>query len=423
MEELERIPNLIAKHLRGQLSAGEGQELQAWVDKTEGNKRFFEQATNEQWLLADLQQFTAAAPDDTAFHRTLAEHPPEAKVVGLRPWRKYIAVAASVSILILAGAYLFNRTQTASPAVAINNAASKADVLPGHDGAILTLADGKTVVLDSAAAGTITEQGNARVVLDNGKLAYTAQKTAGPSNNTVYYNQLATPRGRKFRIVLPDGSNVWINAASTLRYPTQFTGSERRVQITGEAYFEIAHNPNNPFFVEVGLPNNTSAEVMVLGTHFNVMAYSMEDAMKTTLLQGRVAIRTLPKGRTADATGPASGATGLTSSDAPPTMLSPGQQALVAGARQAVTVVDDVDLDQVVAWKNGLLSFSRADIKKLMRSVERWYDIDVVYQGDLPPRTFSGKFSSNARLSELLTILDANSIHYTLNGRVLTVKP
>ena len=401
------------------MSTAEQQELQAWANKSDGNRRFFQQATDEQSLLADLQQFTAAAPDDKAFHRTLAELSSEAKVVGMRPWRKYIAVAASVSIVVvLAGAYFFNRSRIAIPAVATTATVPRAAIHPGHDGAILTLADGKTVVLDSAAAGTLATQGNTRVVLAQGKLTYaTAKKNpANPSTDIVYYNQLATPRGRKFSITLPDGSKVWLNAVSSLRYPVQFAGNERRVQITGEAYFEIAPNPHKPFIVQTALPNNTGAEVQVLGTHFNVMAYNTEDAMKTTLLEGRVAIRTTNNDQRP------------TVNDQRPTLLRPGQQSTVTlslskGASKEITVTDNIDLDQAIAWKNGLLSFDHADLKSVMRAVERWYDIDVKYDGKIPGRSFSGKFPNDASIQQLLTILDVNDIHYSLDGRTLTVKP
>jgi ferric-dicitrate binding protein FerR (iron transport regulator) len=215
---------------------------------------------------------------------------------------------------------------------------------------------------------------------------------------------------------LPDGTNVWLNAATTLRYPVQFTGKERRVEISGEAYLEVAHNAAKPFIVQVALPSG-DADVTVLGTHFNIMAYKGEDVMKTTLLEGRVSVsRTTDNGQR-------------------PMILKPGQEAQVAslarpehverskGGADGITVSDDVDTDQTVAWKNGFLSFQRSGLKSVMRQVERWYDIDVVYEGSLPQRTFSGKVPSSANLSELLQIFEANSIHFNIDGRVLTVKP
>jgi len=425
MDELEFIPKLIAKYLKGQLDESGQRELQAWINKTEGNKQFFEQATNETILLSELREFTHSAPDDTAFQRTLAEHVAGAKLVGMHPWRKYIAVAASVLAVLATGAYLMNRSRSDNKsALAKNVSQHTSDVPPGHDGAVLTLADGKTVVLDSAAAGVLTTQGNTRLVISHGKLSYNSGAN-GVVATEVFYNRVATPRGRKFRITLPDGSNVWLNAASSLRYPVQFTGKQRKVEITGEAYFEIAHNPAKPFIVYTSVPTSNGpreAEITVLGTHFNVMAYSNEDAIKTTLLEGRVSIR------------PTTAPLRTTANEQPPTILSPGQQAVVApavtlslskGARAGgdVAVLNDIDLDQTIAWKNNLLSFQHSDIKNLMRQVERWYDIDVAYEGNLPPRTFTGKMSSDANLSQLLTILDLNSIHYTINGRLLTIKP
>jgi ferric-dicitrate binding protein FerR (iron transport regulator) len=419
MEELDRIPKLIANHLKEQLTENERQELQAWIDKSEGNRRFFEQATNEALLLADLKQFTESAPDTTAFSRTLEKAISEAKVAGISPWRKYIAVAASVLLFLVAGAWLFNRSHSDKAAVAKSISPKKTEVAPGHDGAVLTLADGRTMVLDSLGTGVLATQGTTHLVLDNGKLSYTA--TTGSGQGELIYNQIATSRGRQFRITLPDGSNVWLNAASSLRYPVQFGGRERRVEISGEAYFEVTHNPKQPFIVQVAAPFG-STEVKVLGTHFNVMAYKSEETVNTTLLEGSISLRTNFLRPSAASSGDQK------TGDQKATILRPGQQARIpnavaGGSPEGITVIDDADVDQAVAWKNGFFSFQHSDIKSLMRQVERWYDIDVVYKGDIPQRTFSGKVSRNSNLSELLQILDLNSIHFNIDGRVLTVKP
>jgi transmembrane sensor len=183
--------------------------------------------------------------------------------------------------------------------------------------------------------------------LNNGQVAY---KVIGGKQSDVLFNTLTTPRGGQFRLALPDGSEVWLNAASSIKYPTAFTGKDRKVEITGEAYFEIAHDASKPFKVRVN-----GMEVNVLGTHFNINAYHDEAFVNTTLLQGKVSLTK-------------AGAVAL---------LRPGQQARVDNTR-SISVLNNVDVDQVVAWKNGYFSFEKADLQTVMRQIARWYDVDII---------------------------------------------
>jgi ferric-dicitrate binding protein FerR (iron transport regulator) len=211
------------------------------------------------------------------------------------------------------------------------------------------------------------------------------------------YNTLVTPRGRQQELQLADGSRVWLNAQSSIRFPSTFPGSTREVTITGEAYFEVAKNPQKPFIVHV---NNSSIEV--LGTHFNVMAYNNEPAMATTLLEGAIAFHSNNQNLT----------------------LRPGQQSRLLSNGKLV-LIPDADTDLAVAWKNGLQAFDQADLKTIMRQVGRWYDVDIEFVGDLAPRTFSGGIPRSANLSQLLQLFKATNIHFKIDAenKKLTVIP
>lgn len=273
--------------------------------------------------------------------------------------------------------------------------AKAADIAPGRNGAVLTLADGSQVVLDSLGNGVIATQKGAKVLLTAGRLSYTPLQGDG-----VDYNRITTSKGRKFRLVLPDGTGVWLNAASSLRYPTAFTGKTRQVEISGEAYFEVAENANMPFHVNV----NGNINIEVLGTHFNVNAYENEQHINTTLVQGRIKVST--------ATAAAS------------VILEPGQQAQT-GHRLAkdIKVVSNADIEKTTAWKDGLFNFNGATLQEVMRQLERWYDIEVVYEKGTPNITFWGKMTKDISLNGLLIGLEQSGVHLRLEGRKLIVLP
>jgi hypothetical protein len=295
----------------------------------------------------------------------------------------------------------YSHTGTQYP-IALNNQSGryKNDVAPGGDKAILILGDGSQVILDNTKNGTIGQQGNAKVLkIDAGKLAYNMQSGGKDIPKVIPFNTVSTPRGGQFQIELPDGSTVWLNATSSLRFPTAFIkGKERKVELTGEAYFEVTKNETMPFKVIVN-----KMEVQVLGTHFNVMAYSNEHEIKTTLLEGSVKINSTVNKKSI--------------------VIKPGQQASLDNTNSEINVSQNIDVDLVVAWKNGFTAFKSADISTIMRQVERWYDVDVNYQGVVPERTFTGKISRNANLSELLRLLEVSKIHFTIDGRKITVLP
>ena len=315
------------------------------------------------------------------------------KTVPMRRWRS-IAAAAAV-ILVATGIYMWLiRTPSASIAKANNKAGqTKNDVPPGGNKAVLTLANGSIITLDSAHNGTLVQQGNATVVKqNNGLLAY---NTLTEKPIEVLYNTLTTPRGGQYQLVLPDGSKVWLNAASSIRYPTAFAGKERKIDITGEAYFEVAKNIGMPFIVKAN-----GMDVKVLGTHFNVNAYDDEATIRTTLLEGAVQV----------------------TKDAATAILKPGQESRLTKLG-TIKVINDADLDEAVAWKNGMFSFKSADIKTVMRQIARWYDVEVVYEKDVQEQ-FHTEINRNTNASNLFKILETTGgVHFKIEGKKVTVMP
>jgi ferric-dicitrate binding protein FerR (iron transport regulator) len=317
---------------------------------------------------------------------------PSGQIHVLRKW----GWAAAAAILIGAGAYLLTTTQKDASHVSSRQVAT-ADIAPGRSGAVLTLANGRQVVLDSLENGIIATQNGSQVRLKNGQLAYAPVAGAGPQ---ITYNTISTPPGRQFQLILPDGTRVWLNAASSLTYPTAFAGRERSVRISGEAYFEIARDEQMPFRVNI----NDAMGIQVLGTRFNVNAYADEAGIRTTLLEG--AVRMFSGQNSA--------------------VLKPGQTAQVstAAGTSTIKITGDTDPEKVLAWKNGLFNFENAGLEEVMRQLARWYDIEVVYeQGVVPPIVFGGKMSRDLMLSDLLKVLDDSEVRFRMEGRRLIVMP
>jgi transmembrane sensor len=263
------------------------------------------------------------------------------------------------------------------------------DAKPGKQGAILTLSDGKQVTLDSLHNGTVTTQNGSRLLLNNGQLTYNKDS----ATSSIAYNTLTTTRGRQFQLVLPDGTKVWLNAASSIRYPTAFTGNERTVNITGEAYFEVAANAAKPF--KVKLSNETTIDV--LGTHFNINAYADENRIQTTLTEGAIKVR----------------------SGSLSAVLSPGQQAVIT---TNIRIITDANTDQAIAWKEGLFNFQGMPFDEAMRQLARWYNIDVVYENGIPDIKFEGELGRDVSLSKILFFLSKVDVHYRIeDGKRLVI--
>jgi hypothetical protein len=298
--------------------------------------------------------------------------------------------AAFLGFVVVKGLQLESRKNAHQQVIATGT--NDKIIKPGRNTATLTLADGQQILLDSVGNGQVAVQGVARVIKqDSGMVAYLADGIA----TAVSYNTLSTPRSGLYQLKLQDGSRVWLNNASSLRYPTSFARKERVVELTGEAYFEIAKDAARPFVVET-----KEDTVKVLGTSFNIMAYLNEDSNETTLLAGAVQIKS------------AQGAA----------LLNINEQAQVSRDGK-LTVVKDVPGEDIVSWKNGFFYFDRASFPAVMRQISRWYDVEVVFQGKVPKMELAGKIDRSLTLNDLLKFLDKNQIHFRLEGRKLIVLP
>jgi len=308
-----------------------------------------------------------------------------------------VAAAAAVVITVGAGGYFWLVNRPAKPLLPKPVAAVKPhDLPPGRDAAVLTLADGKKIVLDSAS-GAISQQGNVTVLNVNGKLSY-APTTKG-NENEVVYNTVSTARGNQYQLILSDGTKVWLNSASSLRFPASFTGNSRDVELDGEGYFEVVKNAAKPFHVKT-----RTQDIEVLGTHFNVNAYKDEETIKTTLLEGSVRVQSAVGNRQS-------------------AILKPGEQAIVGNDEGAsIHITSDIDIDQVMAWKNGWFEFENTDLKTIMRQISRWYDVDIEYQIKPCDERYGGRISRNLNLSSILKMLESYGVHFTLEGKKLVVQ-
>jgi transmembrane sensor len=380
--------NLLEKYKTGTLTAEEA-ALFLNMLKTGENDQQLAQAIDLDWQ-RELKDVSDKEMLDLIYQQVLMAK--ETPVVKLRFYkRRWVAVAASVILIVTIGilAILSNKKNgTHKSDLARHEQVN--DVAPGQYKARLTLADGSTIILDSAAAGELTRQGGTVVMNKDGQLVYSSHPGKQAAE---MYNTLSTARGETYATVLGDGSKVWLNAASSIRFPVSFSGNERRVTITGEAYFEVAHDASKPFHVTVN-----GMDVQVLGTHFNINSYADEGVIKTTLLEGSIRV--------------AVAANRL--------MVKPGQQAQVQNNN--IRLVPDADTDAVMAWKNGFFAFEGTDIKKLMTELSRWYDIEVIYQG-IPDATFTGKIDRSLTLSQLLRGLADAKVNYKIEGKKLIILP
>jgi len=409
---MERIKYLLTRYLTNQADQQEIQEMLVWLRENEHNESLLQEVWETQTIAAapvDLQRMwknieastlpvQGISPSENRAELTPAEEIPPVRTI--HPLRRYWPVAAAVLLLLASGTYLFvNVTHKKNAGFAGLKPLVVKDIGPGKNGAYLYLADGTFMLLDSAENGVIASQKGTTIVWKNGKLEYDEKSSS--SESEIVYNTVSTPRGRQFNLVLPDGSKVWLNAESSIQFPTAFNGKERRVKLSGEAYFEIAKDKNRPFFV-----NTDSTQTEVLGTSMNINAYDDEDAVKTTLLTGSV--RTYFTPVTAHGTR---------------YLLQPGQQSQLDQQKKWADLVK-VDPDQVIAWKNGSFNFQNIGLKEVMRQLARWYNLEIVYEKNIPNITFGGEMSRNIPLSDLLDGLKNMDIHFKLEeGRKLIVMP
>ncbi|WP_142686814.1 FecR family protein [Chitinophaga polysaccharea] len=301
---------------------------------------------------------------------------------GSYSWARY---AAAIIVIVSTGIYFWRNHENTKVKTIV--ASSQGNITPGRTGAILTLSNGTALLLDTIQNGTLALQGGATARVINGGLVYEA------NSGEVSYNTISTPKGRQYHVTLPDGTEVWLNAASSIRYPTMFSNQERSVTLAGEAYFEVKKATAS---FRVNINNNVAVEV--LGTSFNINSYSNEGPLKATLLEGAVRVV----------------------KDNERVILHPGEQAEVD---QGIRVKKDIDVNHVIAWKNGIFYFDGVKLEEAMRQLERWYEIEVVYEKGLPDITFSGKLTRDVPLNDLLAGLEKLGVHFRLEGHRLIIQP
>lgn len=384
----QEFQQLIDRYLNGQATADEVQLLMELFDNVQTDSDWDEQALGVRQDLEDkmLQRLHSAVQQSSAKHQP--------KVLKIFAFKN--VAAAVIGLMVISGGVYYCMQHVAKDNIAAKNKiVVKHDADPGKNEAVLTLDNGEKVVLDSARIGTLAKKGNVSVKkTKDGQLVYQVEEgKASATNGPVAYNTISTPRGGQYQVILPDGSKIWLNAASSLKFPTAFTGSQRDVELTGEAYFEVAKNPSKPFMVNVN-----ALKVKVLGTHFNINAYADEDDIKTTLLEGLVQ---LTSGNNHN-------------------LLKPDEQGIVKGDNIQVV---EVDAQRAVAWKNGFFDFNRASIRDIMKQLSRWYNIEVVYNGKVSDDEFMGRIERNVKLSQVLHVLELSHVHFKVEDKKITVSP
>jgi transmembrane sensor len=394
-----RIKDLIEKYLANTCTRKEFEQLLSMIEngkEAEG----VTQTLKDYWQKSGKEMPLRESELEVKFALLMKDAKVETPVVSMpsakrkRRWNiQYAAAAIIICMLSVSLYFLFRPKQENIVSKTENIQTDKSNnVAPGQNKAILTLANGTSIILDSAANGTLTTQGNSKILKLNGMLSYNTLKN---KSSEVFYNTISTPRGGQYQLMLSDGSKVWLNAASSLRFPASFVGKERKVELLGEAYFEVAKNAAMPFKVKVN-----GMEVEVLGTHFNINSYDNESTIRTTLLEGSVKIN---KNNSSS-------------------FLKPGQQAQMNKAGE-IKIINNVDVEEAIAWKEGKFQFDRADIHDIMRQLARWYDVDVEYKGNVSSH-FGGTISRDVNLSQVLNMLHlTGEVKFQIEDKKVFVMP
>lgn len=416
------IADLIIKHLQDTISAEESQTLEQWIAASEENRSKFNRIVNGDTLREDLLRF--ADSDQKIRQDVYAKLPDVHSALIVTPKRslmRWVSAAAAVLVIIGGSFWLMRSKETPATNPPQQQVPMATTIPAGGNKATLTLADGTVIDLDKAGNGTIATEGKTKVTkTENGQLEY--KSTTGTRQTAITYNLLSTPRGGQYQLILPDGSKVWLNAASSIKYPTEFSGNERRVEVTGETYFEITRNTAKPFKVTVLPPSGGAGrggEIEVVGTHFNINAYGDEQPIVTTLLEGKIKISPI------EVVSKQSGGADINYHKPQTTnykLLNPGEEAQI-NDKADIRVRKNVDTESAVAWMKGFFDFHNANIKTVMSQVSRWYNIDVQYKGAVPAQTFEGNIDRNIPLNELLALLQQmGATKFTIEGRTVKVQ-
>lgn len=396
---------LIERFTKNTCTKEEFDQLLKWVEQDHDN----EDLTGElrkHWENMGNESKSSSIDWEKKFSSLLNEAKLEALVIPLYSNRRKIrlmkwAAVASILLLISVGGYFGFYSRNNAP-VEISKTSNKhiqsnRDVAPGGNKAILTLADGSVIDLGSAQNGTLATQGNIKVIKDeDGQLLYYVDQE---NSTAVGYNTISTPRGGKYEIVLSDGTKVWLNAASSLKFPASFTGKTREVTLTGEGYFEVAKNALKPFHVKVD-----HMTVEVLGTHFNVNAYDDESSIATTLLEGSVKVKNRVSAN----------------SESHSVLLKPGEQADFTKDNN-FKINHHANIEEITAWKNDNFEFNNTPVTDIMRQISRWYDVEVDYLGAIAAHKLTGKISRNVNLSQLIDMLQYTGINMKIENKRIII--
>jgi transmembrane sensor len=372
--------DLLNRYLAGNVTTDEKTLVEAWYANYSKNAR-----------LPDIDDQQLEQNQEDNLLKLLAKIRPRAK----HNYFRSLSVAAAVSGFIIVSLTLlkpiiFDKKQTAA-VIPVHN--TPPPLPPGGNKAILILSDGSSIALNDAKKGELaTDKGVKIDKKANGQISY-SRNGADTNQLANAFNTVITPRGGQYQLVLSDGTKVWLNSASSLKYPVTFTGNKREIQLSGEAYFEVAHNRHKPFRV---ISNGQVVEV--LGTHFNVNAYADEPSVKTTLLEGSVKVQSNGISKT----------------------IKPNEQVLLKDGSMNIA---KADVNEAIAWKNGFFYFKDDDIKSVLRQLARWYNVDIKYEGEIPQREFSGEISKNIDASKLFAILSFEKITYHIENKTIIIKP
>jgi len=396
--EKARLHSLLHQYLNNTINSADCEELLNYLKKTDPSEVEHIVDTN----LFNLNEGPAFGAEQShdVFDRIISDSRfNENSFVAAQKTKNYkyswLKIAAAALVLFTAGIFISQHHKTTAIKSKQANNLKPSLIIPGSQKAILSMANGKMIVLGNANNGMLAKTGISTILkIRNGQIVYQLKASPAIANNSISYNTLTTPKGGEYEVVLPDGTKVWLNAASSITYPTAFTGNERHVKLNGEAYFEVAKNKLKPFYVDMN-----KVQVKVLGTHFNIAAYVDDEVITTTLLEGSVQI----------------------TKNNQQAFLKPGQQA-VTNDNSNTILVSEANIDDAMAWKNGYFLFNDENITAIMKKVSRWYDVDIDYRGKFDDQKFGGTYYRSKSITELLQYLEmVGKIHFKITGRRITV--
>ena len=384
------IQKLLTDYVSNVIAPADYQELMDYIELSKEDRELYDfmaQVWNSRPVTKSFTSLQSGLLYQNIINDPRFSAPPVQRTLPFYKNRYYISAAALLFICLSAGLLFFNNY--APDDQTQRNNLVKNNIAPGSNKATLTLEDGRKIILTDAINGNLARQAGVNISKTaDGQLVY---KISNQENKKLSYNSIETPRGGQYQVNLPDGTRIWMNSASVLKVPTSFAAqTSRRVELAGEAYFEVAHDPKHPFKVKTA-----NQEVEVLGTHFNINSYTDEASTRTTLLQGRVKVNS--------------------------TLLKPGQESVLTSNS---ILVKPADIETTMAWKNGYFIFKNEDLPGIMRKISRWYDVEIVYPESLADKHFEGSISRFKNVTEVLRKFElTGNIHFKIEGRRITAMP